>query len=684
MSPRTAVTRRQAKETLVGAGRVSKTKTGQSTIQVLADKLQLVPFSEPVEVYDNPPAWAEGRQQLCDAIPWFGCTQGAMYHNEGFCYGFLIDADGGERSYLDEEILITRIGGCCTKDPQGNLILEKDQDAGNTLVKSVLGSQNSKLAVGLVLGQNNKLINRDLPHRYNVMDWFRVTHVWFEKFGQKHSAKVRFEKINLAKKSWWGAKDSALPLPIEERDFETKPETIKCETCSSESLRIFEEGWMCLDTDCPDFWKIENASPPAELTYHPDFLNCRSPPDPAVQPFYSLVPDLLSTLDESAPDFSTSRIAWKGIVCPKCKKCIRRTFWHGWKCDDDSVLDGEHCPFERFMKMTPVSLLDVIDDLELSPIKRAILPDPKFIIPEIDDVSFSPYQKFTYQFEGVGSITHFVSNREVNSGKNGPDDLFARLQSEDLGLKRFRLQSSLVAGTLTSHFAVNFGMPYKYVVSVDSKGFDEAPETMLQVLGRLSWATEKAVMSSGGTYLPPNELLALGYFEKMKIGFHDDGESSLGPTIATFSLGAKATMSIRMKYKYFNGTTRRVGGTTGTLLQDDPVLKNCELEYERRKLKVDFEAGLITRESYDRSRRDLFKGRKGREAPNAIKMELNHGDLVVMHGENLQKYFEHSVTPDNKLRFALTARFVKPDHVNAKEIQKGEFSLTPDQIYDGK
>lgn len=40
--------------------------------------------------------------------------------------------------------------------------------------------------------------------------------------------------------------------------------------------------------------------------------------------------------------------------------------------------------------------------------------------------------------------------------------------------------------------------------------------------------------------------------------------------------------------------------------------------------------------------------------------------------------------PENKLRFALTARFVKPDHVNAKEIKKGEFSLTPDQIYDGK
>lgn len=353
------------------------------------------------------------------------------------------------------------------------------------------------------------------------MDWFRVTNVWFEKIGQRHGVKVRFEKLNLAEKSWWAAKDSALPLPIEKRDFDTKPEAIKCRNCLIESERIYEEGWMCLQPSCVDFWKIDNRSPPTELTFHPDFLNSRSPPDSSVQPSYSLVPDLLSTLDESATDVSTSRIAWKGIVCPMCFKCIRRTFWQGWKCDDDSLVDAEcrgSCPFKKFMNMNPVSLRVVLDHFELAPIKRAILFDAKYSIPEVDDNSLFPYRKLTYNLEGVGSITHFVSNRTINSRKNGPDDLFINLQRGDLGLKRFRLQSSLVAGTLTSHFAVNYGMPYKYVVSVDSKGFDEAPVDMLRVLGRLSWATEKAVISSGGEYLPPNELLTLGYFEEMKIG----------------------------------------------------------------------------------------------------------------------------------------------------------------------
>lgn len=100
-------------------------------------------------------------------------------------------------------------------------------------------------------------------------------------------------------------------------------------------------------------------------------------------------------------------------------------------------------------------------------------------------------------------------------------------------------------------------------------------------------------------------------------------------------------MLVRMKYKYFNGSTRRAEAKQiGTLLQDDPVLKDCMFEGERRTLKEEFDAGEISQDEYDASRRALSRGRKGKEAPVTIKMELHHGDLVVMHGENLQKYYE--------------------------------------------
>jgi hypothetical protein len=58
-------------------------------------------------------------------------------------------------------------------------------------------------------------------------------------------------------------------------------------------------------------------------------------------------------------------------------------------------------------------------------------------------------------------------------------------------------------------------MPYKFVVPVHSKGFDEAPAEIMIALGRLDWATNQVV---GNEVLPPNELLTVGYFEQMSMG----------------------------------------------------------------------------------------------------------------------------------------------------------------------
>lgn len=157
-------------------------------------------------------------------------------------------------------------------------------------------------------------------------------------------------------------------------------------------------------------------------------------------------------------------------------------------------------------------------------------------------------------------------------------------------------------------------------------------------------------------------------------------------------------MKIRMKHQYYNGQSRR-----GVLLKNDIVLPNCTNEKQRRKWKDQFENGTITKEVYDRRRTTLFrKQRLTGESPTQIQLDLQHGDLVVMHGEDLQKCYEvrevpfrvldnslftdrlqHSVISSNLLRFALTARYIKSDCVNKAELPKGEFTLTPDQVYHG-
>lgn len=101
------------------------------------------------------------------------------------------------------------------------------------------------------------------------------------------------------------------------------------------------------------------------------------------------------------------------------------------------------CTFEKMLTVQPVSLRSVIDDFGLGPLKRAYHFDGRFAIPDIDDKTLFPYRKLTYRIPGVGSITHFVANRIINSRPDGPNDLFRQLQVADLGLRRYLLQHSV-------------------------------------------------------------------------------------------------------------------------------------------------------------------------------------------------------------------------------------------------
>ncbi|KAE8329966.1 hypothetical protein BDV39DRAFT_213445 [Aspergillus sergii] len=640
-----------------------------------------VPLSPTVD--GEPPAWANFRSELGDTLPWFRAVQGGAYHKDGLAWGVLVDRDSGERSYIDEEVVITRIGGSCSKNANGDLVRVKDQEKKDLSVKCLLNSMEQNVPVGIIIGEHNTVLGKIVPHPYNVMDYFRITNIWFECIGKHKAAKVRYEKLDLQSKSWWADKGSLPPPPLEERDFTSRPNSAECNECSHRSFQVFHQGWMCLQPSCTRFFKIGALAAPANLTYHQKFLSYRMAPDPVIKPHHSLIPDLLSTFDEDDASVATSRVAWKGIVCPHCRKCISRKFWRGWKCSDDSTdisAQPQHsCTFEKMTRMPVVSLRSVIDTLEIAPQKRAFMPDAKFMTPEVDDTSLAPYRRLVYNIPGVGHITHLVSNRDINNHPNGPNTMFTQLQLAELGLQRFPLSNAVVTGTLTAHFAVNYGNPYKYVAPVNSKGFDEAPGAVLHALGRLQWATERAVHLAGHTSNPPNEMLVLGYFANMKIGYHDDGETSLGPTIATLSLGARSTMQIRMKSKYYKGQSNR-----NILLENDPVLPGCAFQLQRQAWKTEFEHGMITQTKYNKYRNEFFKNNRTQcEAKPCIKLDIHHGDMVVMHGESLQRYYEHEVVPESKLRFALTARHIKAEHVNPKDAHKGEFTLAGHQIYNG-
>lgn len=91
-----------------------------------------------------------------------------------------------------------------------------------------------------------------------------------------------------------------------------------------------------------------------------------------------------------------------------------------------------------------------------------------------------------------------------------------------------------------------------------------------------------------------------------------------------------------MKRKYYSGFK-----SGRTPLEVDPVLPGCCDEEKRRAWKRQFEAGEITAAEYDEIRSSNLKPlRPTQNAPVVIIMNVRHGDMVVMHGADLQKYYE--------------------------------------------
>lgn len=123
--------------------------------------------------------------------------------------------------------------------------------------------------------------------------------------------------------------------------------------------------------------------------------------------------------------------------------------------------------------------------------------------------------------------------------------------------------------------------------------------------------------------------------------YHDDGETDLGPTIATLSLGGEAEMLIRMKEKYFSSKRFNVN------LQDAnmDIVPGCQMYEDRMKLR----SAYASRDPEEiRVALGLFKKRLATEdrtklARPCLTLNLRHGDMVVMHGAGTQKFFEVSL-----------------------------------------
>ncbi|KAI6847056.1 hypothetical protein KC367_g3515 [Hortaea werneckii] len=688
---------------------------------------------EPIASKPPPPGqprvWADSRQALCETVPYFKKPQGGCHQNDGHVYAFLFDGVGHCREYMDSDVIIARAGGGMESDSNsGTMMQAKDQTMKEAQVVAMLNDAQLQNPLIVICGNKNTGALTKMPHKYNVLGWYKPIAVWAEKTagkGKKNwtTIKYRMERLR-SEEPAWHAPIGAIP-----RDSSEAGELVKstCVSCGQCYPQIYLESWMCLSSSCDRFWRLGNGqeAPSGALTYNPAYLLHRTPWPVEEEPF-----DVRPRMPQSGKVIgdTLTYINTRGIVCPNCGRCNPRYRFIGWVCDN------QHCNWEglkvNHQAIMPAALHQATDTFGDGPSLGRNRHDPSISV----KVSYSHgYKIFTYTVEGIeGRFVHAVANGRINREHHGPDDMFAALQTEDMGLERRRFNSEKLSGgkdkeihstPARSHvrgqlpsppndepepdeaeelgatqkpeadvgdfmtaFSMNYGMPYKFVASGASRPFEDSPWPVQACRSRLNWAQRTFLPDSATGNDEFNEELIFAYMEGQKIEYHDDGEEGLGPRIATLSLGGKAKMYLRMKSKHFVGCSK-----TGVFTPDRPVpggIDGKEMDEQRLAAWNGLQSLKETnRAAYSKRLKEIPKelglySKKGKQAPDLVTVTLNHGDIVLMEGDDIQKYLEHKVVPDAHLRFALTCRVVLENHLKPEE--RPGYIVGPDDYgYDG-
>ena len=386
--------------------------------------------------------WASGRQALCDSLSYYQAYQSAAYQKDNIVRGFLIDQTDGDLAFLDEEVIITRAGGGRGRDANGEIVKRIDHTANDREIRCVIRNMEEQIPLVMIVGSNNADAPAQIPHRYCVLDHFRVTNVWTEKKDGKIEYKYRFEKVDLATRSWWSPEGAPDPLPLNSRDSR-RAHREDCDDCHNESIQVYKEGWMCLNKDCKAFWKqgwkSGGSKVHRELTYLQEFVQARLTGTARQTPPFAIKPPPAPANAGNEPTYSFSQMCWKGMVCPDCGRCSSRALWDKWECGNDN------CKFVYKLNQPILSSRAVMDP------RYPLYQGHALPVGERQDNSIEMGVNFighwrvtTYTICPGNTVTHFQSNQPLNELPRGADKIFMEVQKDNcLGLKRHQMSGGI-------------------------------------------------------------------------------------------------------------------------------------------------------------------------------------------------------------------------------------------------
>ena len=514
---------------------------------------------------------------------------------------------------------------------------------------------------------------------FALMEWWVIKGYWVDwqtddKGGDLRVLMAHFEKVT-EEGVWWSAAKGTervhevigSPQSDSEVDVETAtPEEDISSTCTACEMRMvarYEGDPVCGRPECDSSKDPRNYQHlPKKRTYRKTYLTQRAlmdnlhvldhhylPPAPT-QPAKD---ELIAMIK----DERCSRPGWNSYLCLDCGRFNKRIFWNKMECRCcGSVID---------VKLPELSFDDVVDKRFLGLHDGVSIPDVHVAngAQQLDQHNTQRHIVSSFGLSGSNKVHIAFPKRDVIDEAGGPRDLWNHLwkavQDGDLVLERIPTTTSLsttVVGQLTSWFGANIGEPYKARMKFRTNHtFDEVPQVLKDIRTKIVEVVEEVL----GERPAFNELLVIGNYPKMEMGWHDDGEEDVeGEIIASMSLGGSAQMSFGLNHVYLVG--RKFGSSN--LDVDLDILPGCLEEQRKRRLRESFESGAITRDQYEKDMRNLVLSLKAGQLPTSLLDFPLAGTGAVMIQEcksSLHKFYKHKVESTGLARLVVTGRFLR-------------------------
>ncbi|KAF8556398.1 hypothetical protein OG21DRAFT_1483158 [Imleria badia] len=571
----------------------------------------------------RPPIWALSRQEVCESSEYFRCYHGGVYSKDNIVKGYLLGAYAASRDIFHHggKLIISHGGGKSESivdvrwGPKRHQ-RSQDQQASDHSVRALLKTCKDRRPIVLLADDKYAHFPFDLAsanYTYVVLGLYWISHAWAECQSARDGSgrivrwKFAFQWCQGQGDPWW--------LPQQEMtDSASDPP----KSTSNSKMHPTKGSSQPADTGGDASIQCENCYEHSPFVYTQGWM-CLNPAcdlfwsvngeDPKQldyrEEFLNLLPQKFERLPNIIPasvieapgGVATTYAFSRGWHCTNCGRLSCRFKWECWECSNckiTHVVKGRPRSPKEFWHQRPSKGF----------LHSQIGKDSGILACRLEPINLGAHKGFTNRLTFIlphdrGKI-HLILGTPLSNGD--ADDIFQMYQEQastgELRLRRYPLRNHRARGLLlTNYFSQNSGEPYQYVGgSGHTVPFRDAPDCVRRALALIKERSSLALR----TDIPFNEVLSAAYMERQKMSFHSDSEKGLGPTVASLSLGSAALMHFRPHVN-----------------MDNPKSKSTY----------------------------------------ALTLVLRHGDVLIMDGDGVQKYYEHTVVPMN-FRIAATARCI--------------------------